>query len=232
MLLVPATMSVLGDWNWWAPRRLQRWHARYGITERAARAPDPHRPARGSGGSAFVRYDIPAPLARPGRLGTAVALPAGPTPDASGSRDRPARRRRASRRRDGGRGLHRPTSRTSPTPRGSLAAVGEHFALDDGNEWEWMCTASAPPPAPAEDELVPLASEHLPRSRPCSRRPTRAPTPGPSSSRTSTGSVPAASGRWWRAVREPNIAGHPVLSGITVRDSTAGAGWAWRSRHT
>ena len=33
MLLVPATMSVLGDWNWWAPRRLQRWHARYGITE-------------------------------------------------------------------------------------------------------------------------------------------------------------------------------------------------------
>jgi RND superfamily putative drug exporter len=33
MLLVPATMSVLGDWNWWAPRRLQKWHARFGITE-------------------------------------------------------------------------------------------------------------------------------------------------------------------------------------------------------
>ena len=33
MLLVPATMTVLGDWNWWAPARLKRWHARYGITE-------------------------------------------------------------------------------------------------------------------------------------------------------------------------------------------------------
>jgi RND superfamily putative drug exporter len=24
-LLVPATMRLLGDWNWWAPRWLQRW---------------------------------------------------------------------------------------------------------------------------------------------------------------------------------------------------------------
>jgi RND superfamily putative drug exporter len=33
MLLVPATMAVLGDWNWWAPSGLKRWHSRYGITE-------------------------------------------------------------------------------------------------------------------------------------------------------------------------------------------------------
>jgi RND superfamily putative drug exporter len=33
MLLVPATMTLLGDWNWWAPRRLRRLHARFGITE-------------------------------------------------------------------------------------------------------------------------------------------------------------------------------------------------------
>jgi putative drug exporter of the RND superfamily len=33
MLLVPATMTLLGDWNWWAPRSLRRWHARFGITE-------------------------------------------------------------------------------------------------------------------------------------------------------------------------------------------------------
>ena len=33
MLLVPATMTVLGDWNWWAPAPLARWHARHGIQE-------------------------------------------------------------------------------------------------------------------------------------------------------------------------------------------------------
>ena len=33
MLLVPATMTLLGDWNWWAPRSLRRWLARFGITE-------------------------------------------------------------------------------------------------------------------------------------------------------------------------------------------------------
>jgi RND superfamily putative drug exporter len=33
MLLVPATMTLLRDWNWWAPARLRRWHARFGITE-------------------------------------------------------------------------------------------------------------------------------------------------------------------------------------------------------
>ena len=33
MLLVPATMSVLGSVNWWAPRPLRRLHERWGITE-------------------------------------------------------------------------------------------------------------------------------------------------------------------------------------------------------
>jgi RND superfamily putative drug exporter len=33
MLLVPATMSVLGSVNWWAPRPLRRFHERWGITE-------------------------------------------------------------------------------------------------------------------------------------------------------------------------------------------------------
>ena len=36
MLLVPATMTVLGRWNWWAPEPLRRWHASHGITEEAA----------------------------------------------------------------------------------------------------------------------------------------------------------------------------------------------------
>jgi RND superfamily putative drug exporter len=32
-LLVPATMSLLGDWNWWAPRPLRRLHDRLGLRE-------------------------------------------------------------------------------------------------------------------------------------------------------------------------------------------------------
>jgi RND superfamily putative drug exporter len=33
MLLVPATMTLLGRWNWWAPTPLRRLHDRFGITE-------------------------------------------------------------------------------------------------------------------------------------------------------------------------------------------------------
>lgn len=33
MLLVPATMTLLGKWNWWAPKPLARLYAKYGISE-------------------------------------------------------------------------------------------------------------------------------------------------------------------------------------------------------
>jgi len=35
-LLVPSLMALLGRWNWWAPRRLRRLHARVGVTEAIA----------------------------------------------------------------------------------------------------------------------------------------------------------------------------------------------------
>jgi len=38
MLLVPATMKLMGRWNWWAPRPLRRLHRRIGLEERAAPA--------------------------------------------------------------------------------------------------------------------------------------------------------------------------------------------------
>ncbi len=38
MLLVPATMTLLGRYNWWAPAWLARIHARFGLTETV---PDP-----------------------------------------------------------------------------------------------------------------------------------------------------------------------------------------------
>ena len=33
LLLVPATMRLLGRANWWAPRPLRRLYARYGISD-------------------------------------------------------------------------------------------------------------------------------------------------------------------------------------------------------
>ena len=46
-LLVPATMRLLGRWNWWAPGPLARLYRRYGIRESAeSPAPaDPRHPA-------------------------------------------------------------------------------------------------------------------------------------------------------------------------------------------
>jgi RND superfamily putative drug exporter len=41
MLLVPATMTLLGEWNWWAPPAMRRWHERFGLREGAAPAASP-----------------------------------------------------------------------------------------------------------------------------------------------------------------------------------------------
>jgi uncharacterized membrane protein YdfJ with MMPL/SSD domain len=35
-ILVPATMKLLGDWNWWAPGPLRRWWERFGFREESA----------------------------------------------------------------------------------------------------------------------------------------------------------------------------------------------------
>jgi putative drug exporter of the RND superfamily len=40
-LLVPATMTLLGDLNWWAPAPLRRFHARFGVSEQAPRSREP-----------------------------------------------------------------------------------------------------------------------------------------------------------------------------------------------
>src|SRR5215217_3520568 len=39
MLLVPATMKLMGRWNWWAPAPLRRLHRRIGLDEQAAPRP-------------------------------------------------------------------------------------------------------------------------------------------------------------------------------------------------
>ena len=41
ILLVPATMRLLGPVTWWAPRPLRRFYARYGIREDSGRPDQP-----------------------------------------------------------------------------------------------------------------------------------------------------------------------------------------------
>jgi RND superfamily putative drug exporter len=45
ILLVPATMTLLGDWNWWAPGPLRRLHDRFGLRE-GDEAPAPSAPSQ------------------------------------------------------------------------------------------------------------------------------------------------------------------------------------------
>jgi RND superfamily putative drug exporter len=41
LLLVPATMKLLGRWNWWAPAGMRRWWERHGLRENEAAPPAP-----------------------------------------------------------------------------------------------------------------------------------------------------------------------------------------------
>jgi trehalose monomycolate/heme transporter len=41
ILLVPATMKLLGKWNWWAPAGMRRWWERHGLREDEALPPAP-----------------------------------------------------------------------------------------------------------------------------------------------------------------------------------------------
>ncbi|MEO3743400.1 MMPL family transporter [Plantactinospora sp. B5E13] len=51
-LLVPATMTLLGRWNWWAPGPLRRLHRRAGIREGGTVVPAGHRDAALTGPAA------------------------------------------------------------------------------------------------------------------------------------------------------------------------------------
>ena len=40
-VLLPATMKLLGKWNWWAPGPMVRWWERHGVRETEALPPAP-----------------------------------------------------------------------------------------------------------------------------------------------------------------------------------------------
>jgi putative drug exporter of the RND superfamily len=46
MLLVPATMKLMGRWNWWAPPALRRLHERFGLPEEVPAAAPGDQPVR------------------------------------------------------------------------------------------------------------------------------------------------------------------------------------------
>ncbi len=181
-----------------------------------------------TGDSPFIRYDIPTALARPGyALGRAVALPRqthtrrlgllvmGPADDAGELVGAMAAE-----------GLHPPGLRGVTVQRGSLAAVAARLPVADGNEWEWMYAAAAPPRTAAEDRLVPLSEEDLPdiaalldEANPrTDARPFEHPGQSWVGVRDDEGRLVAC------GVRETNVAGFPLLAGITVHPSARGTG--------
>ncbi|MGF1648542.1 MAG: MMPL family transporter, partial [Kineosporiaceae bacterium] len=71
MLLVPATMTLLREWNWWAPGPLRRWHDRFGVSEGGAR-PDRGRDGGLHGGHGAAPDRLSRPAARHARTGAGV----------------------------------------------------------------------------------------------------------------------------------------------------------------
>lgn len=181
-----------------------------------------------SGGSAFVRYDVPSPLEGDGyALGQALALPRrthtrrlgllvlGPPPDVDRLVSAVI-----------GADLLDPEVRSVTVQRGSLDAVARHVRLQEGNDWEWLCTTTPPPGVAAESRLVHLTREHQPEIAAL----LAAANPG-------TDARPfELPGQHWVGVRdgkgrlvacgvgEHSLAGHPILSGITVDPAHRGLG--------
>jgi GNAT superfamily N-acetyltransferase len=109
--------------------------------------------------------------------------------------------------------------------RGSLDAVAARLPVAGGNDWEWMCTDTAPPRTAAEDRVVPLVEDDLPdvaallaEANPhTDARPFEHPGHWVGV-RDDRGRLVAC------GVRETNAAGFPVLAGITVEPACRGTG--------
>jgi GNAT superfamily N-acetyltransferase len=123
-------------------------------------------------------------------------------------------------------GLIPPDLRAVTVPRGALDAVAAHLPLADGNEWEWMCAARPPSPVAAESRLVGLHEADLPEIRGLldvanprtDARPFECPDQQWVGARDESGRLVAC------GVREPNVAGWPALSGISVHPDERGTG--------
>ena len=180
-----------------------------------------------TGEDPFVRYDLPDPLEHPAwSLGGAVAVPRrthtrrlgllvlGPADDAGALVGQLVDEGQV------------PDVGGVTVSRGSIGAVAEHLTLGEGNEWEWLYAASPPPVVAAESRLVTLSRNDigeittlLDEANPgTDARPFEFPDQHWVGVRDEGGRLVAC------GVREPNLAGWPILSGITVAPGHRGTG--------
>jgi GNAT superfamily N-acetyltransferase len=181
-----------------------------------------------SGGDAFIRYDLPTPLERPGwALGEAVAvtrrthtrrlslLVLGPPSNVDALAAHLV-----------GEALLPPGVGSVTVAHDALGAVAAHLPLADGNDWEWLYAGSAPPVVAAESRLVPLGPDDVDALRELlaaanprtDARPFEYPDQAWVGARDAAGRLVAC------GVREPSLAGYPILSGITVDPAHRGTG--------
>jgi ribosomal protein S18 acetylase RimI-like enzyme len=181
-----------------------------------------------SADDAFVRYDLPTALEQPGwGYGDALAVPRlsqlrrlgllvmGPVTEVDHLVGELVARDLLP---------HDVGSVTVAAP--ALPGVAAHLDLADGNDWEWMYAAAEPSAVAAEDRLVSLSETDLPdlqglleRANPrTDARPFESPDQTWVGVRDAVGRLVAC------GVREPNHAGYPILSGITVDPAQRGTG--------
>lgn len=180
-----------------------------------------------TGGSAFVRHDIPDPLEGTAQaLGAAVAVPRrthtrglgllvmGPPADTAQLLDALLTDDVL------------PDGIASVTvERRSFEAVSTRLPLGEGNDWEWMCTSTPPPVVPAESRLEQLspADEAAIRTLLAAANPTTDARPFEHPGQHWVG-VRGDDGLVACGVREPGVSGTPVLAGITVAARSRGTG--------
>ncbi len=181
-----------------------------------------------SGGSAFVRYDLPSPLEGQGyAVARALALPRrthtrrlgllvlGPPPDVD---DLLAAVLAAD--------LLDPEVRSFTVQRGSVDAVARHVPLAEGSEWEWMCTTTPPPEVAGESRLQALTLDDRPEivALLASANPGSDARPFERPGQDWVGVRDGARRLVACGVREHSLAGRPILFGITVHPDERGQG--------
>jgi ribosomal protein S18 acetylase RimI-like enzyme len=180
-----------------------------------------------TGGDPFVRYDLPDPLEHPAWcLGDAVAVPRrthtrrlgllvmGPGADCAALVGRLVGEARL------------PELGGFTVARHAFPFLAERLPQGEDNEWEWMRAASPPPVVAAETRLVRLSRNDLEAIRRLlalgnpgtDARPFEFPGQQWVGARDEAGTLVAC------GVREPNLAGWPILSGITVHPAHRGTG--------